>query len=179
MSGYNLICKTCKNDYTSSHKRQKFCSLVCFGKTLVGTHLSEKSKEKIRMAKLGEKHSEETKAKLREIHKNSVPPHHKGKKHYRWIEDRTQVKQYWLERNNPEYKQWRKSVLVRDGYKCKMQNRQCCGKIIVHHILGWSAYPELRYDVNNGIALCHYHHPRKRADEARLSPYFKELIKII
>lgn len=35
---------------------------------------------------------------------------------------------------------------------------------------------KLRYDINNGITLCHAHHPRKRADEAKLSPYFKELV---
>jgi len=33
------------------------------------------------------------------------------------------------------------------------------------------------YEVNNGITLCHFHHPRKRKDEIKLSPYFMELIK--
>jgi len=39
-------------------------------------------------------------------------------------------------------------------------------------------YPELRYEVNNGITLCHFHHPRKINDEMKLSPYFQELIKV-
>ncbi len=60
-----------------------------------------------------------------------------------------------------------------------MFNSDCYGKIVVHHILGWTAFPELRYKEDNGIALCKFHHPRKRADEARLSPYFQELIKNI
>ncbi len=50
------------------------------------------------------------------------------------------------------------------------------GKVIAHHILGWSAYPELRYEINNGITLCHFHHPKKRIDEGRLIPIFQKLV---
>ncbi len=35
---------------------------------------------------------------------------------------------------------------------------------------------ELRYEVNNGIALCQFHHPRKRADEQRLILTFQGLV---
>ena len=31
---------------------------------------------------------------------------------------------------------------------------------------------------NNGITLCFAHHPRKRAEEKRLSPYFMELVSV-
>lgn len=51
------------------------------------------------------------------------------------------------------YKEWRKSVFERDNYTC-----QTCGEkggyIEAHHLKEWCNYPELRFDVNNGIALC-------------------------
>ncbi len=59
------------------------------------------------------------------------------------------------ERNSPKYKEWRKKVLKRDGYRC-----QHCGawqkgvKLRVHHIFPWHKYENLRYDVRNGIVLC-------------------------
>ena len=37
--------------------------------------------------------------------------------------------------------------------------------------------PKLRYEVNNGITLCHFHHPRKINDEMNLAPIFQELVK--
>ncbi len=49
---------------------------------------------------------------------------------------------------------------------------------IVHHILGFTAYPELRYEINNGITLCQAHHPLKRAEEKRLAPVFQELVSV-
>ena len=71
---------------------------------------------------------------------------------------------------------FKKEVKRRDNDKCRINNKDCEGKVVVHHILNWKDYPKLRYDVNNGITLCQAHHPRKRKDEAKLSPYFQELV---
>jgi hypothetical protein len=100
-----------------------------------------------------------------------------GEKHGNWIKDRTLI----IGRHNRNYhcsiyKQWVKSVYQRDNYKCRISNKDCKGRIEAHHILNWKSYPELRYQTNNGITLCHAHHPRKRDDEAKLSPYFQELV---
>lgn len=51
-------------------------------------------------------------------------------------------------------------------------------KRTVHHILGFKEHPELRYDINNGITLCHFHHPRKKEEEKRLIPTFMELVSV-
>jgi len=32
------------------------------------------------------------------------------------------------------------------------------------------------FEVNNGISLCHFHHPRKINDEMKLVPTFRELV---
>lgn len=104
-------------------------------------------------------------------------PSRGGGNHYLWKKDRNLIKGTH-ERNNPEYKQWRKEVWLRDNFTCKIANPNCEGRIEAHHILGWRDYPELRYQVNNGITLCHAHHPRKRAEEKRLSSYFMELVSV-
>jgi hypothetical protein len=77
---------------------------------------------------------------------------------------------------NPKYVEWRTAVFTRDNWKCKMENGDCVGTLEVHHILPWRDYVELRFNTNNGITLCHFHHPRKRKDEKELSPYFQELV---
>lgn len=93
----------------------------------------------------------------------------------KWVVDRTKLAKK-QERNDSAYKEWRKSIRERDGWLCKMANGDCLGKVVAHHILPWAKFPELRYEVNNGITLCTFHHPRKRDEEMRLSPYFQSLL---
>lgn len=68
------------------------------------------------------------------------------------------------ERCGAEYSTWRNSVFSRDMYTC-----QCCGiknhvglnshvVLNAHHINNWNDYPDLRYDINNGITLCNQCH---------------------
>ena len=105
-------------------------------------------------------------------------PQVSGKNHYRWIEDRTKLSRTSNqgERRTSAYTYWRHEVWSRDEFQCLIANADCGGRLEAHHILGWKDYPELRYEIKNGITLCHFHHPRKRKDEARLSPYFNELL---
>lgn len=151
---------------------------------------SEQTLQKMREGKLGKpgnalgkKRSLETCKKISES-KKGKPTWNKGRlwierrgeNHHRWIKDRSLVKMD-KERGGPLHKQWSRDVKNRDGWKCKISNNNCSGRLESHHILGWNQYPELRYQLNNGITLCHAHHPRKRTDEARLSPYFQSLIE--
>ena len=73
---------------------------------------------------------------------------------------------------------FRIEVYKRDNYRCKINNKDCKGQLEAHHILSWRDYPELRYDINNGITLCQFHHPHKWEEEKRLSPYFMELVSV-
>jgi hypothetical protein len=78
--------------------------------------------------------------------------------------------------NDPLQKGWRQAVKNRDSWKCRIADNNCKGRLEAHHILSWKEYPELRNVVNNGITLCHAHHPRKQEVVAKLSPYFQKLV---
>lgn len=130
--------------------RQMFCD-IGQGKWMKGKKMSPESVEKRKLAISGDKH-------------------------YRWISDRTKLAKASEQRNDSAHRDWSRSVKSRDGWKCKISNGDCSGRLEAHHILGWSSHPELRYQINNGITLCHYHHPRKRKEELKLSPYFQSLV---
>jgi len=72
-----------------------------------------------------------------------------GENHFNWkggISPRTL--------NTKEYKEWRKKVFERDGYKC-IKCGYDKGRILqAHHKKSWEDYPELRFDVENGETLC-------------------------
>lgn len=139
------------------------------GKKLSSEHIKKLSLYKIGHNKGGSL-PEETKVKIG----NSL----RGEKSHFWISDRSKLKRYEDRRNDSDYKSWRSQVYARDGWKCRIGNSDCEGHIEAHHILGWKEHPELRYDVNNGITLCHTHHPIKKSKVLEMSIYFKELINI-
>ena len=133
--------------------------------TQVGKFVPPETRERQRLAHIGKKQSPETIAKRVRY----------GSKHQNWIADRSTLRKK-QERNDSAYHDWRHQVYERDGFVCKIKNSDCGGRIEAHHILGWSNYPELRYQVNNGITLCRNHHPRKPDEEKKLSSYFMELV---
>jgi hypothetical protein len=139
------------------------------------------AREKIRIANIGRKQTEEEKKKRADSIRGtkwSESSREKitGVNHYRWIKDRSSVKTTDRQHNDPNYKKWKKAVHIRDEGNCRINNEDCSGRIEAHHILPWKDHAELRYNVNNGITLCHYHHPRVRKEEQRLAPVFTEMV---
>lgn len=61
---------------------------------------------------------------------------------------------------SPRYFEWRKKVLESDHYTCQacLLKDESGRQLEAHHIRGYRANPELRYVVQNGIALCKDHH---------------------
>jgi len=180
-----------------SEEHKNRLSLLNKGKTLSQETKDKISKNNARIW-LGKKrpnlHSEETKKKMSEI-KKGKPAWNKGLKGFRagknhqwyginrsginspvYIKDRSLLKKSERKDKDSAYIDWRLQVYKRDNHECKMKNNECKGRIEAHHILPWRDHKSLRYDINNGICLCKYHHPRKRIEEARLSPYFQEII---
>lgn len=61
-------------------------------------------------------------------------------------------------RRSAAYRKWRQQVIKRDDYTC-----QQCGstqKLQAHHVKSWEDFPELRYDIDNGLTLCSDCHSR-------------------
>jgi hypothetical protein len=64
-----------------------------------------------------------------------------------------------LLRESEQFEDWRKAVFQRDDWTC-----QKCGirggQLHPHHIKRFADYPELRFDVSNGLTLCEDCHRR-------------------
>lgn len=51
------------------------------------------------------------------------------------------------------YRMWRQQVLERDDYQCQQCDGDATG-LHAHHIKAFARYPDLRFNVDNGITLC-------------------------
>ena len=173
-----------KNKYTTFKKwpHRKFCSSKCSlakaQKDRIGTKLSKEWCEKLSKAHMGqESWNKGTKTKLNCFFckKDFYPRNGKiknvkfcslqcsgksqrfksryanrGENHHNWKGGVTNENEKI--RRSVEYKKWRYEVLERDEHKCVN-----CGSeenIWVDHIKPFHLYVDLRFDVNNGRALC-------------------------
>ena len=171
--GQLKICVNCRKEYRTGRKHggKKYCSRGCWkvhwkGKNthMWGKNLPVSALKKLKGRWIGEKNP-------------NYGKNMSGTNNARWIMDRTLLTKR-QERNDYAYCEWRKLVWIRDNFKCQMKNSDCMGKIEAHHILSWTKFPELRYEINNGITLCHFHHPFKRYDEIKLSPFFQKMLGV-
>ena len=97
-----------------------------------------------------------------------------------YIEEEKEIKTNNKNKRKVDYQyiKWRKGVLERDDYKCKL-----CGKtkdeivLNVHHIVTYADNEELRTDIDNGITLCYECHKKIFGKEKEFEEYFKQLIQ--
>ena len=55
------------------------------------------------------------------------------------------------------YIRWAQEVKRRDNYACIICNRKGVA-LNSHHMNAWADFPAERYDVDNGVTLCLFHH---------------------
>lgn len=176
------ICEVCKKQFSDyACNKRKMCSRKCKIKymslVMKGHEVSEITRKKI-----GDKNKGQKRGKIKDTSKYGHPAWNKGlkgiilgEKNGNW---KGGISKNVHSTKEPKYKEWRTKVFTRDDWKCKLKNKKCKGQLQAHHIKRWAEYPELRYEVNNGIALCQAHHPRKRAKEKRLENKFKNLVSV-
>jgi 5-methylcytosine-specific restriction endonuclease McrA len=57
------------------------------------------------------------------------------------------------------YRSWRNAVFVRDSYTCQKCNKEFPeNELEAHNIKPFSIAPELQFDIDNGLTLCHECH---------------------
>ena len=134
---------------------------------------TEETLLKITAKTRGQKRSDATKEKMRQAALQRV----KEGRHNFYNPDREQVSVG--KRNDGTYLEWSRSIKRRDGWRCQLKDEACSKKVIAHHIKVWAKYPELRYEVTNGITLCTSHHPRTREKEKALEPILSTLVDAI
>lgn len=76
----------------------------------------------------------------------------KGKNHWNWqggiTEDEGRDSLY------PGYKEWRRKIYKRDGYKCILCGCNKSGELQSHHIKPVKTHKDLIFDVSNGMTVC-------------------------
>lgn len=120
--------------------------------------LTEETKLKISKTNKGQKRTAETIknisiSKKGTVSWNSGKPYLKirGENHHNWKGGKSGERR--KEMGRIEYVEWRRQIFRRDDYTC--QNCKKRGvELHADHIKPWATYPELRYDINNGRALC-------------------------
>lgn len=100
--------------------------------------------------RIGKKHSDVTKAKIAAVTRARTP---RGSAHYAYRHGTLQ--RNLSLRRQPEYIAWRTAVFERDGYRCRDCGDDRGGNLRAHHDKPMGQFPELAYDVDNGVTLCH------------------------
>jgi len=146
-----MVCPTCVVKFDLADwqikKGQKYCSKVCANKLKVYKNLFELGHSDL-VPSEARGHSEETKKKITEHLRKNV---RRGSDHPNWKNGATAERKVAMSRF--EYRDWRSAVFGRDNYTCQQCNAHGV-YLEADHIKPWCAYPELRYDVNNGRTLC-------------------------
>jgi len=85
----------------------------------------------------------------------------RGENHFNWKGGKTTMNHYL--RTTPKWKVWREKVFRRDDFTCQNPNCKYCKNEIgvglhPHHIKPLSLYPEMVFEIDNGITYCSEFH---------------------
>lgn len=63
-------------------------------------------------------------------------------------------------RKSVEYSEWRESIFKRDDFTCQHCGDNKGGNLHAHHIKAFADFPELRFELSNGLTLCRNCHEK-------------------
>ncbi len=122
-----------------------------------GKKMSDESRQKMSEAakrrpsnRLGVKHSLETRQKISEATRERTP---RGDQCHSYKDGRLAERRD--QRFSMLYKRWRYDVFIRDHFTCQHCGDTRGGNLRAHHVKSFADFPDLRFDVPNGITLCH------------------------
>jgi len=78
-------------------------------------------------------------------------------------------------RNSKKYEEWRGDVFSRDKHTCRKCG-QVGGSLEAHHIKSFANYPDLRFELENGITYCERCHSKVDLVKARFMPVIKKVV---
>ena len=137
--------KAHKGKKVSKETRRKISKALKGNHNCLGHKMSDVTKgklSKVFKGKKGYKHTREARRKMSEAKR--------GEKSYRWKGGISPENKKI--RHSIEYRLWREAVFARDGWTCQKTGvKEGC--LRCHHIQNFSAYPELRFAIDNGITL--------------------------
>lgn len=161
---YNFVCKICGKKTVGYYNKvinRTFCSNACRlknqenpKKTFVCDHCGKECDYK------DYNFQRSVRFCSRDCYRKGIRKYISGDKSHFWMGGITKETQ--LLRNQAQTDDWRREVFERDDYTC-----QSCGDragnghevyLHAHHIKSWAKFPELRWDINNGVTLCKYCH---------------------
>lgn len=138
--------------------------------TFKGRHHSEECKRKLSEARKGSKspmdgrqHSLESRKKMSAT-KRERDSAVKGPAHHAYKDGKMPERRGL--RFTMEYKRWRFDVFARDGFKCQDCGDARGGNLHAHHLKPFADFPELRFEVSNGLTLCRKCHKKRHAKAA-------------
>ena len=143
--------------------------------SLMGHAVSDEARKKMSLARKGKRHSDETKKKIKKklVGRKITWREKIGKGIIKYYDIKGRV--YRENRCASKLRRWRAKILLRDNFTC-----QSCGKVSksldAHHIKAYLLFPELIYDVDNGIALCRQCHMKTDSWGRRGKSKYKKII---
>lgn len=155
--GLAAICKTCRA------VDDPFASLRGRESPFKGKHHTDEAKRLMSIARqgkpskrLGKKHTTETRRKISEITRERTP---RGEECHSYKDGKLSERRD--QRFSMQYKRWRFDVFSRDNFTCQRCGDARGGNLHAHHIKPFADFPELRFDVSNGVTLCEECHKRE------------------
>jgi predicted RNA-binding Zn-ribbon protein involved in translation (DUF1610 family) len=79
-------------------------------------------------------------------------PHMTGEDHWNWNPELTDEERLANESRGPEFVKWAWAVKERDNFTCRISGKKGI-YLVSHHLNNWADFPELRFDLSNGVTI--------------------------